>query len=213
MNFSVLICDDHAILVEGLKVCLQRISGISKVWISNTMREAMKILDAHPGIDLCIVDLDLPDGSGVDLIGYAKECNPDMRTMVYTSHEEIWNINAVMHSGTDGVVFKSGEPKELRSAVECIMHGDTYFCNRFQQLVRHIEMHIPETSEHLTQQEKNVLCELARGLRANEIAKELHLSVHTINTHKAHLLAKFNATNTTELIIKAFVKGMVELKI
>lgn len=58
-----------------------------------------------------------------------------------------------------------------------------------------------------------MLQQLARGLRANEIARILNVSVNTINTHKAHLLSKFNATNTTELIIKAFVKGMVEFKL
>lgn len=212
-DFSVLICDDHAILLEGLKVCLMRIPGVKNVKISNTMRHAMEQLKAVPKTDLCIVDLDLPDGSGIELIAYAKQLQPNIRTLVYTSHEEIWNINAVMHSGTDAVVFKSCEPCELQYAVESVMNGDTYFCKRFQQLVRHIEMHIPDSSEHLTSQEKNVLCQLARGLRANEIADALHVSVNTINTHKAHLLSKFNATNTTELIIKAFVKGMVELKI
>lgn len=212
-NFTVLICDDHAILLEGLKVCLLRMPGVSEVIISSSMCEATSVLQRTPGIDLCIVDLDLPDGSGMDLISFAKQQCPDIRTLVYTSHEEIWNINAVMHSRADGVVFKSCEPQELQYAVDCIMHGDTYFCKRFQQLVRHIEKHIPDSSDHLTSQEKNVLQQLARGLRANEIADVLHVSVYTVNTHKAHLLSKFNATNTTELIIKAFVKGMVELKI
>lgn len=131
-DFSVLICDDHAILLEGLKVCLMRIPGVKDVKISSTMRHAMDQLKAAPETALCIVDLDLPDGSGIDLITYAKQLYPDIRTLVYTSHEEIWNINAVMHSGTDAVVFKSCEPSELRYAVESVMSGDTYFCKRFQ---------------------------------------------------------------------------------
>ena len=97
-DFSVLICDDHAILLEGLKVCLMRIPGVKDVKISNTMRHAMEQLKAVPKTDLCIVDLDLPDGSGIELITYAKQLQPNIRTLVYTSHEEIWNINAVMHS-------------------------------------------------------------------------------------------------------------------
>lgn len=159
------------------------------------------------------MDLDLPDGSGIALIEHVKRVLPEVRTMVYTSHEEIWNINAIMRSEADGVVFKSCGVEELQLAVTNIARGDNYFCKRFQQLVRHIEMHIPDSCGHLTTTEHNVLQQLARGLRANEIARILNVSVNTINTHKAHLLSKFNATNTTELIIKAFVKGMVEFKL
>lgn len=209
-KFNILICDDHVILLEGLRVCLQRMPEVCKVAVSSTMHEATQLLDAGLHFDLCIVDLDLSDGSGIDLIAKVKAMEPEVRTMVYTSHEEIWHINAIMQSGTDGVVFKSCGVEELCLAVSCIARGDTYFCKRFQQLVRHIEMHIPESCSHLTQQEHNVLCQLARGLRAHDIAVNLNVSVNTINTHKAHLLSKFNASNTTELIIKAFVKGIVK---
>lgn len=209
-KFNILICDDHVILLEGLRVCLQRMPEVCKVVVSSTMHEATQLLDAGLHFDLCIVDLDLSDGSGIDLIAKMKAMEPEVRTMVYTSHEEIWHINAIMQSGTDGVVFKSCGVEELCLAVGRIARGDTYFCKRFQQLVRHIEMHIPESCSHLTQQEHNVLCQLARGLRAHDIAVNLNVSVNTINTHKAHLLSKFNASNTTELIIKAFVKGIVK---
>ena len=212
-QYSILICDDHAILLEGLKVCLQRTPGVGNVLLCTTMHNAMQLLDSGCLVDLCIVDLDLPDGSGIALIEHVKRVLPEVRTMVYTSHEEIWNINAIMRSEADGVVFKSCGVEELQMAVTNIARGDNYFCKRFQQLVRHIEMHIPDSCGHLTTTEHNVLQQLARGLRANEIAHILNVSVNTINTHKAHLLSKFNATNTTELIIKAFVKGMVEFKL
>ncbi len=212
-KYNILICDDHAILLEGLKVCLQRMPEVAMVAVSSTLREATQLLDSEQHFDLCMVDLDLPDGSGIDLIAKVKTMEPEVRTMVYTSHEEIWHINAIMQSDTNGVVFKSCDVDELCIAVSSIARGDNYFCKRFQQLVRHIEMHIPESCSHLTQQEHNVLCLLARGLKAHDIAVNLNVSVNTINTHKAHLLSKFNASNTTELIIKAFVKGMVKFNL
>lgn len=212
-KFNILICDDHVILLEGLKVCLQRMPEVGLVAVSSTMHEAMQMLDTGQHFDLCIVDLDLPDGSGIDLIAKVKATDPEVRTMVYTSHEEIWHINAIMQSDTNGVVFKSCDVDELCFAVSRVARGDNYFCKPFQQLVRHIEMHIPESCSHLTQQEHNVLCQLARGLKAHDIAVNLNVSVNTINTHKAHLLSKFNASNTTELIIKAFVKGIVKFNL
>ncbi len=214
-KLKVLICDDHAILLEGLKACLQRMPFIGSVVVSNNPADALDLLKDHASsIDLCITDLDFyQENSGLHLIDYIREHAHSTSTLVYTSHEEIWNINAIMHAGVDGVVFKSCTPDELQHAIRCICDGDKYFCERFQQLVRHIEMQIPDTTDHLTTQETNVLHLLARGLRAGEIAEELHVSVNTVNTHKAHLLSKFNASNTTELIIKAFVKGIVELKL
>lgn len=212
-KINILICDDHAILLEGLKVCLLHMPEVDKVAVSSTLHDATQLLESEQHFDLCIVDLDLPDGFGIDLIEKVNTMEPEVRTMVYTSHEEIWHINAIMQSDTDGVVFKSCDIDELCLAVRSIARGDNYFCKRFQQLVRHIEMHIPESGSHLTQQEHNVLCQLARGLRAHEIAVNLNVSVNTINTHKAHLLSKFNASNTTELIIKAFVKGIIKFNL
>lgn len=211
-KFSVIICDDHAILLEGLKVTLQYIPCIDEVQISTNLEQAVQIIQSS-NIDLAIVDLALADSSGLTLIDYIKKNSPNTRTLVYTSHEEIWYINALMRSDVDGVVFKSCTPQELQHAVECILNGDKYFCQQFKKLVSHIEMHIPTTSDTLTAQEKKVLCKLAQGMKAKEIADELFVSVNTINTHKAHLLSKFNAANTTELIIKAFIKGLVELKV
>lgn len=214
-KLKILICDDHAILLEGLKACLQRMPFIGSVIVSNNPTDALNLLkEQSSNIDLCITDLDFAqDASGLMLIDHIHEHACHIRILVYTSHEEIWNINAIMHSGADGVVFKSCTPDELQHAIRCIYDGDKYFCERFQQLVRHIEMQIPATTDHLTTQETNVLHLLARGLRAGEIGKKLYVSVNTVNTHKAHFLSKFNASNTTELIIKAFVKGIVELKL
>ena len=211
-KFSVIICDDHAILLEGLRVTLQRLSCIDEVLVSSNIEQAIQKLQSCK-IDLAIVDLALADSSGLTLINYIKMHSPNTRSLVYTSHEEIWYINALMRSELDGVVFTSCTPQELQHAVECILNGDKYFCEQFKKLVSHIEMHIPQTSDTLTAQEKKVLCKLAKGMKAKEIADELFVSVNTINTHKAHLLSKFNAANTTELIIKAFVKGLVELKV
>lgn len=130
-QYSILICDDHAILLEGLKVCLQRTPGVGNVLLCTTMHNAMQLLDSGGHVDLCIVDLDLPDGSGIALIEHVKRVLPEVRTMVYTSHEEIWNINAIMRSEADGVVFKSCGVEELQLAVTNIARGDNYFCKRF----------------------------------------------------------------------------------
>lgn len=212
MKSSIIICDDHAILLEGLKVTLQCLQCVGEVQISSNIEQAIEMLQTYP-IDLAIVDLALADSSGLKLIDYIRQHSPNTRSLVYTSHEEIWYINALMRSELDGVVFKSCTPQELQYAVKCILNGDKYFCEQFKKLVSHIEMHIPATSETLTPQEQKVLHRLAKGMKAKEIADELFVSVNTINTHKAHLLSKFNAANTIELIIKAFVKGLVELKV
>lgn len=151
-KLKILICDDHAILLEGLKACLQRMPFIGSVIVSNNPTDALNLLkEQSSNIDLCITDLDFAqEASGLMLIDHIHEHACHIRILVYTSHEEIWNINAIMHSGADGVVFKSCTPDELQHAIRCIYDGDKYFCERFQQLVRHIEMQIPTTTDHLT---------------------------------------------------------------
>ena len=212
-NLYVLVCDDHVVLLEGLKTCLLRLPNVSKVEICTSIKEAIDMLNSEPRINFCITDLDFPDSSGMDLIDHIHKHSLSIKTLIYTSHEEIWQINAMIRSAADGLVFKSCNTDELKEAISCLQNGETYFCKRFQQLAKHIQMHIPESSNHLTSQEMNVLKLLAQGKRANDIAKELYVSVNTVNTHKSHLLAKMNAANTTELIIKAFVKGIVDLNL
>lgn len=212
-RLTVLICDDHVLLLEGLKVCLMRLPIVKDVILSTSVGEAMDIFKNNPDINLCITDLDFPDSSGIELIDYIHSSSHPVRILIYTSHEEIWYINTILRSSTDGLVFKSCDTTELLKAVESLNNGETYFCKRFKQIAKHIQMYIPQSSEHITSQEMTVLKLLAKGMRANDIAKELYISVNTVNTHKSHLLSKLNATNTTELIIKAFVKGIIDLNL
>lgn len=88
-QYSILICDDHAILLEGLKLCLQCTPGVGNVHVCTAIHDAVQLLDSGCHVDLCIVDLDLSDGSGIALIEHIKRVLPKVRTMVYTSHEEI----------------------------------------------------------------------------------------------------------------------------
>lgn len=212
-RLTVLICDDHTLLLEGLKVCLMRLPVVKDVILSTSVSEAMDIFQSNRDINLCITDLDFPDSSGIELIDFIHSSSHPVRILIYTSHEEIWHINSILRSSTDGLVFKSCDTTELIEAVECLNNGETYFCKRFKQIVKHMQMYIPQSSECLTSKEMTVLKLLAKGKRANEIAKELYISVNTVNTHKSHLLSKLNATNTTELIVKAFVKGIIDLNL
>ena len=78
-KINILICDDHAILLEGLKVCLLHMPEVDKVAVSSTLHDATQLLESEQHFDLCIVDLDLPDGSGIDLIEKVNTMEPEVR--------------------------------------------------------------------------------------------------------------------------------------
>lgn len=148
----------------------------------------------------CIIDLELPEINGFQLIHLLQEQMPDCKILIYTMHEEPWVIAKLAEEEISGAVSKNASTSELKQAINQIRLGHKYFSEVFSILHKkqiNIDLHkIPE----LSKREKEVLTYLSEGLSTSEISDLLCLSTNTIQTYRKRLMEKLEAKNVAELV-------------
>jgi DNA-binding NarL/FixJ family response regulator len=196
---SVFIVDDHYMVVEGIRSLLQHEKGIE--WKGHAMNAASCLAflkQQQP--DVILMDINLPDKSGIDLCKEVKEKHPSVFILGLSTFNQQSFIEKMMENGASGYLLKNATQTELMEGIETVMKGKLYLSNEAAQSLRHINSEAPV----LTRREKEVLEHIANGMTNNEIAQKLFLSASTVDTHRKNLLAKLSAKNTAELVRLAF---------
>ncbi|CVI66744.1 response regulator [Alistipes sp. CHKCI003] len=209
-SLSVLLVDDHEIVLQGMKRIVELIPRVGTIVASLSGDDAIRQIESRP-FDLCISDIELPGCSGFELIERIRAVSPATRIIVYTMHEELWTIRRLSESGAHAVVSKSSGVEELRRALACVIEGERYLDNRLLKLCRRAE-HEGEGGSLLSRRETEVLQAIVKGYNTNEIADLLCLSDNTIETHRRNLLAKLDVHNVAELVVQAIRLGLVSIK-
>lgn len=210
---SILLIDDHDLILQGVKYIVDQIPEIGSFCTASSGEEADGWI-ACQSFDLYMLDIEFSDVSGVDLIGRIRKKNPNARIIINTMHDEMWNISRIQQLKVSSVILKSSSIQEVKQAILAVLSGKRYFCEHFKCL----QQKLKETdtgvfpNDVLTIREMDVLQAIAEGLNTNEIAKRLHLSGNTIETHRKRLLLKLNARNAVDLVMKAISKGIISLK-
>lgn len=203
--YKVLIVDDHPIVAQGIKRIVSSIEAVECTEVGNADRLKNLLNAADADFDLCVMDLELPDTDGFELIELLHHRIPHCRILIYTMHDEIWYVARLaqvgVHMYVNGAVSKSAHIDELRRAIQEIKDGGEYFGEAFLNLIKHDKMD-NLTVPRLSNRENEVIILLSKGLSTTEIADRLFLSVNTIQTYRRRLLDKFEARNVAELISK-----------
>lgn len=182
---------------------------IDIVYTASSGSEAMRLANLQP-FDLYLLDIELPDTNGFDLIEKILQKYPDARILINTMHEEIWTLKRLMKAPIRGAILKSADINELVTAIQTILEGETYVCKRFKEILNRIHAEEP-LKEQLTMRERDVLQAIARGLNTREIAELFHVSNNTIESHRKSLMAKLEAKNAVDLVLKAIHLGIISL--
>jgi len=156
--------------------------------------------------DVILMDVNLPDKSGIDLCREVKEKYPSVFIIGLSTFNQQSFIQKMMDSGASGYVLKNATQEELMEGIKTIMKGKLYLSGEAAQSLRkNSDGEVPV----LTRREKEVLGLIAEGMTNNEIAVQLFISVTTVDTHRKNLLTKFEARNIAALIKKAASSGMI----
>jgi len=199
----VVIVDDHAIVREGLKRALNE-GGFEVVSEAATQAQArIAIAQANP--DVIIVDLNLPDGSGFDIISWARKISQTLGIVVLTLSHDDAHLIAAMQAGASAFVSKSAPMVELLAAIEFSTKSPLSFSAK--GLGRAIKAN--KDGFHLTPREFDVLALLPTGATTEMIAKALFLSESTIKTHLSSIFRKLEVTNRTSAVNKARINNLV----
>lgn len=212
VGVKVLLVDDHALILQGIKFIVDGIPGIGEVYAVTSGAEALSLLE-NMGVDICLLDIELPDMSGFELMEFIKNKCPDSRIIINTMHEEAWVVKKMLQIGVDGVILKSSNTDEVANAVKYILKGEKYFCDEFRKIKKRLKINgdTPDYQSLLTNREMDVLKAISSGMQTKEIAESLHVSVNTVESHRKSLFQKFEVRNVVELVLKAINNGVIHL--
>ena len=206
---NILLVDDHSLILQGIRHVISQMSEIDKVYTASSGAEALSLINRQP-FNLYVLDVELPDTNGFDLIEKIQQKYPDARILINTMHEEIWILKRLTKSPIHGAILKSADIHELTLAIQTILKGGNYLCKRFKSILNRLQAE-EQLKEQLTLREMEVLQAIAKGYNTREIANLLHVSGNTIESHRKSLMSKLEAKNAVDLVLKAIHLGIIPL--
>lgn len=196
MAISIFIVDDHYMVIEGIRSILQNEKRVEWTGHATNAASCLSFLQQQQP-DVILMDINLPDKSGIELCKEVKEKYPNVLVLGLSTFNQLSYIQKMIDNGASGYLLKNATHNELMEGLEAVMKGKIYLSEEASRSLRNSNTaSIPV----LTRREKEVLELIAEGLTNNEMAQKLFISVTTVDTHRKNLLAKFEAKNTATLI-------------
>jgi DNA-binding NarL/FixJ family response regulator len=217
---TILIIDDHPLFREGLKAIIGRTNSFSVGAEAGTAREGMKkVKTLKP--DIVIVDLSLPDESGIQLIRDIKNFSADIRVLIVSMHSKIDYIAESFKAGATGYLVKESAAEGLIKGLESVAKGDYFLDSSLSRAVVETMINSPikdarikdDDYGSLTPREQEIMRMLAEGLSPKEIAEKLFISPKTVENHRASIMGKLGLHSTMELVRYAARLGLIDVEL
>ncbi len=212
MSVRIVVADDHAIFVDGLRSLLDEQPGMEVVGEAREGSDAVKLtLEEKP--DVVVMDLSMPGMNGIDATRQILAKRPGTKVLCLSMHAETRFVTAVLEAGASGYLLKECALEELLRAVEAVTAGQTYLSPAVAgPIVDAYRKHQAEEAtgafSALTDREREVLQLLAEGHSAKVIANRLRVSVKTVGTHREHVMRKLDIHNLAGLTKYAIREGL-----
>lgn len=204
MKTGVFIVDDHYIVIEGITSLLKNEKDIEWMGHATNAASCLSFLKLQQP-DVILMDINLPDKSGIDLCKEVKQLYPSIAVLGLSTFNQQAIIRNMTENGASGYVLKNAAKEELLEAIAAVVSGKSYLSLEAAFSLRESAGNMPP----VTRREKEVLRLIAEGLTNAEIADKLFISIPTVNTHRKSLLEKLEAKNTAILIGKATKQGLI----
>ena len=222
-TIRVILADDHQIFIEGLKTVLKHHENIDCEVIGTAQTgEALLNLMQVAKVDLLVLDLNLPDMDGLELLKSIRKANSDTKIIALTMYDEPKVVKAAFKCCVDGYILKRNGIDELYQSIEEVMQGQTFMgkgvmatrpafgkkammigSSNINYQDRFIKKH------QLTKREMEVLQLITQALSNKEIAKELYISDQTVSVHRKNIMRKLGVSNTAGLIKVAYDNSLI----
>lgn len=205
MATKVFIIDDHYLVIEGIRSLLQNEPSIEWAGHATNAASCLAFLKNNE-VDVVLMDINLPDKSGIDLCGEVKKAYPFVFILGLSTFNQQSFIQKMIENGASGYLLKNATQEEILEGIHTVMKGKLYLSMEAAQTLRNAS---DQPAPVLTRREKEVLELIAEGMTNNEIAQKLFISVTTVDTHRKNLLAKFEAKNVASLIRVAAQRKLI----
>lgn len=214
MAIRLLLVDDHAVVRSGLRMLIEAESDFEIVGEAGSASETLNVI-SHLKPDVILMDIGLPDISGIDATREIKRIYPEVAIVALTIHEDEEYFFKMLEAGASGYVPKRAAPDELLTAIRAAAAGEVYiYPSLAKLLVRDFLSQEQRASagnslELLTPREQEVLAYLADGASNTEIGDILTISPKTVARHRENIMQKLNLHSRTELVKYAIRKGII----
>lgn len=217
-KIRLLVADDHKIFRQGIKKLLEEEPDLQVVGESADGRETVKrATELKP--DIVLMDIAMANLNGLEATRQIKKALPETKVIMLTMHKNEEYVLQSFQAGASGYILKEGAVEELVSAIRSI-HQDKSFLSPtvsktlVDAYLRKMETGRTETPfDLLTDREREVLQLIAEGYTNREVAKQLFISVKTVEAHRAHIMQKLNIHDIAKLVKYAIQKGLVDLNV
>ena len=201
---KILIVDDHPLILQSLTSIIKDSKIGEVVATASTAKQCIDLISTKH-FDLVLLDINLPDGNGLDICKIISEKYPNVKVLAVTSYNEYTIIRKMLDNGASGYILKNSMPEEVIEGIETVLKGDIFLCHDVDLLMKKkIDQQI-----FLTPRETELLKLICDGYTNPEIAEKLFLGVETINSYRKNLLFKLNARNTAVLVKIALEQKLI----
>ncbi len=208
----VVLVDDHPLVLDGIRSRLEDEAGIEVVATATNGAEALACAARHHP-DVMLMDVSMPVLNGFDATRQLCQQHPEIKVLILSMHDNREYILQLIQSGARGYILKDVSSEEMVKAIETVDQGGTYFSAGASQTLfsRFDEPPSPPGTGVLTRREEMVLKLLAEGRNNKEIARELDISVRTVETHRQNIKTKLNIQTAAGLVRYAIEHNLIQL--
>ncbi len=208
---NVMITDDHAIVRQGLKQILSETDDISVTGEAETGFQALKLVRQY-GFDVILLDISLPDRSGLEVLKQIKKECPAVAVLMLSMHNESEFALRALKGGASGYLSKQSAPAQLVTAIRTVASGHKYITPILAEELANTITASSDQPLHatLSDREYQTLCMIAAGKALSEISAAMCLSPKTVSVYRARLMEKLKLANNSELIRYAIKHNLVD---
>lgn len=212
-NVRIIIADDHTVLREGLKALLSQTAGWSVIAEASNGLEVLPLVERHQP-DLLILDLSMPNLGGVETISRLRKLAKMPAVLILSAKEDELSVSDAMRAGANGYVPKTSSGDELAFAIKAVIKGQTYLspavCGSLVGRGEQTGNGAGSPLANLTEREREVMKLLSEGNPNRAVAKILHVSPRTIDSHRSNIMRKLGINSNAELVQLAIRCGLIE---
>lgn len=207
---KVAIVDDHPMVLEGIKNLLKAEKQIRFTQSFHSLKDLYAHFNSET--EVLLLDINLPDGSGIDACKKLLEKFPSLKIIALTSYEEGTFIKQMLKNGAMGYLLKNTDKSELSTAIQTVHSGQRYLPEHIKEFLLNdsLGQHSPhQFIPKLTSREKEIVELVSQEFTTEEIAEKLFISAKTVESHKSNLFQKLGVKNSAGLVRAAFEKGFI----
>lgn len=211
---KILIAEDHALVRAGFCALLKNLEGIQVVAEAGDGHQALQLIEIHRP-DVVLLDIAMPGLNGLEAASRINKKHPDLRVIILSMHANEEYVLQALRSGAKGYLLKDAGTAELELAIKAVTRGDTYLSPAVSRhvvddYVRRVEGDRDMSPlEKLTPRQREILQMIAEGKTTKEIARQLDLSIKTVETHRTQLMERLDLHDVAGLVRFAIRRGLV----